>query len=95
VVLSIERRRRNVFMGLIRCFYSLGCYGEAMCTAEVLIHGDRHFPGEHRLLAQAQKAEGDVEAAIKSMRQAVFSEMPWDSVNIQRAREYLKELESL
>jgi len=91
---TADRQERELLMGKSRCLYYLGDYADAAKNGMLVVMGSRYFPGVHRLVAQAQKAGGDADAAKKNMSQAVFYELPWDSANARNAREYLEELKT-
>ena len=48
---------------------------------------NRFFPNVHAFVAKAEAAQGDLDAAIRTMSRAVLYETPWDEANkaVQRA----------
>jgi tetratricopeptide (TPR) repeat protein len=72
-------------MGLARCAYEMKCYEKAIAASDWAIEMNRGFPGVHKYKALAEKARGDLDAAIATMNRAVLYETPWDDDNRRRA----------
>jgi tetratricopeptide (TPR) repeat protein len=85
--------QREVFMGISRCFYEMGKYVDAIEIGQVVIEMNRHFPGAHKYVALAQKAQGDYDGAKATMTRAVLYETPWDDNNIKANRALLREMQ--
>ena len=60
-------------MGLPRCLYHNGEYEKAIQIGECAIEMNHHFPQVHKYVALSQKANGDMEAAIRTMARAVHT----------------------
>ena len=84
--------QREIIMGVSRCFYEIGKYDHAIELGLGAIEMNRHFPQVHKYVALALKAKGDIEAARRTMSQAVLYETPWDDENIEANRTLLKQL---
>ena len=83
--------RRSV-MGLARCAYEMKVYDKAIAASEWAIEMNRSFPGVYKYKALAEKAMGDLDAAIVTMNQAVLYETPWDDDNRRKALALYDEL---
>mmetsp|Transcript_10778 Transcript_10778/g.16284 ORF Transcript_10778/g.16284 Transcript_10778/m.16284 type:complete len:628 (+) Transcript_10778:80-1963(+) len=85
--------QRQVYMGISRCFYEMGRYDVAIEIGKGAIAMNRHFPGVHKYVALAQKAQGDYSGAKATMTQAVLYETPtWDDNNIKANKALLREI---
>eukprot|EP00934_Nitzschia_sp_Nitz4_P004516 Nitzschia sp. Nitz4//scaffold100_size80364//69150//70262//NITZ4_005350-RA/size80364-processed-gene-0.40-mRNA-1//1//CDS//3329532112//4506//frame0 len=79
---------RQIFLGMARCFYELGVYDRSIAASEAAIMTNRHFPDIHKYKALSEKAQGKLDAAIRTMGQAVLYETPWDD-------DHMKEVQTL
>ena len=84
--------QRMVWMGLSRCMYHLGKYDKAIHAGTAAIEMNRHFPQVHKYVALAQKENGDLEGARRTMARAVNYETPWDDENKRIVLEMYKDL---
>lgn len=80
-------QQRRLYMGMSRCFYYKKDYKKAIGLGESAIEMNRHFPQIHKYVALAQKASGDMEAAVRTMARAVHYETPWDDANRKKVLE--------
>jgi tetratricopeptide (TPR) repeat protein len=83
---------RRTVMGLARCAYELKVFDKAIAASDWAIEMNRHFPGVYKYKALAEKAMGDLDAAIVTMNRAVLYETPWDEENRQKALSLYDEL---
>lgn len=83
---------RTAFMGLARCSYELGIYDKAIYGCNVAIEMNRGFPQVHKYIALSHKARGNLDLAIKTMKEAVLYEAPYSDETILRNKEFLCEL---
>jgi tetratricopeptide (TPR) repeat protein len=86
---------RMMLSGASRCSFQLQDYGYAKDFAEMALAMNRHFPGIHQLLAQAQWALNDKENALRTMKRGILYETPWDEENQQRNVTFLNEILAL
>jgi tetratricopeptide (TPR) repeat protein len=85
---------RMMLSGDSRCCYFLKKFERAKHSAEMALDMNRHFPGIHLLVAQAQWALGEKNAVI-TMKRGVLYEAPWDENNQERNISFLERLLSL
>ncbi len=86
--------QRQVCMGISRCMYEMGKYDRAIEIGQAAIEMNRHFPGVHKYIALAQKAQGDHDGARATMTRAVLYETPtWDDDNVEANRALLSEMQ--
>ena len=78
-----------------RALYELQKYDEAILVGKLAIELNRSRPGVHKYVALSQKANGDIDAAAKTMSRAILYEEHWDKDNIQKNKELLRELNNL
>ena len=82
---------RMMLAGAARCLFHLKDFDRSKKLAEMALAMNRHFPGIHILVAQAQWAMHERKHAIRTMCRGVLYETPWDETNQERNRVYLKE----
>jgi tetratricopeptide (TPR) repeat protein len=82
---------RMIQSGASRCYFHLNDFDRAKVLAQMSMGMNRHFPGIHILLAQAQWALNEQQEAIRTMCRGVLYETPWDESNQERNRVYLQE----
>ena len=85
-------QQQQVFLGFARCLYEEGNYVGSIRLGEAALAMNRHFPGIHKYLALAHKAQGNLPKAQQIMAQAVLYETPWDPNNVAEARSLWVEL---
>ena len=79
--------------GLVRrCTYETKVYNKVIAFSEWAIEMNWSFPGVYKYKALAEKATGNVDAAITTMNRAVLYETPWDSDNRLKALKLYDEL---
>lgn len=83
--------RRSV-MGLAQCAFEMKVYDKAIAASNWAIDINRSFPGVYKYKALAEKATGDLDAAIATMNRAVLYETPWDNDNRRKALALYDEL---
>lgn len=86
------KMERELFAQYARCMFEVGQYEKAVDMGSAAIEMNRTYENSHRYVALAQKAAGDLEGAIETMRQAVVYETPWDAENVEAQRGLLAEL---
>jgi len=73
---------RQIHMLQAKCQYHLGKYDQAIRAIDGILQiwgpRYRHYPGIRKYKALAEKAKGDVEAALTTMNQAVLYETPFE-----------------
>ena len=82
-------------MGCCQALYELGKYDEAIEYGNMAIEVNRSLPGKHKYVALSQKANGDIDAAAKTMSKAILYEEHWDTDNLQKNKQLLRELNNL
>ena len=73
-------------------FYKLGLHDKAITVGESDLEMNRQFPQAHKYVALSQKAKGDHALAIKTMKNAVLYEAPWDESNLELNKDLLQEI---
>ena len=74
------------------CFYHVGAYKDAIDYAQYALDCNRHFENVHRYMALSQRALGQLDEAVLTIRRAVRYEEPWHEEHTQRCQEKLNEL---
>ena len=74
---------RRLYMGISRCFYEKGIYDGAIQYGTFALEMNRMFPQIHKYIALSQRDSGDLAAAIRTMKEAVLYEAPYDDENKQ------------
>jgi tetratricopeptide (TPR) repeat protein len=90
---STPPQQRRMLMGMSKCMYHLGKYELAIELGESAIEMNRYFPQVHKYVALSQMANGDANAAMRTMGRAVCYETPWDEANrkiVQKMHEETK-----
>jgi tetratricopeptide (TPR) repeat protein len=82
---------RMMISGASRCLFYVKDFDRSKKMAQMALDMNRHFPGIHILLAQAQWALNEKKDAIRTMCRGVLYETPWDETNQKRNRVYLQE----
>ena len=82
-------------IGYSQALYELRKYDDAMEVGNIAIELNRSLPGVHKYVALSQKANGDIDAAAKTMSRAILYEEHWDMDNLQKNKELLWELNNL
>ena len=85
-------QQRAVFGGVSKCLYHMGVYDGAIEMGNAAVEMNRHYPGCHEWIAKAERKQGDLNAAIRTMSRAALYETPWDDENVQVQRAHLAEL---
>ena len=82
---------RMMISGASRCLFYVKDFDRSKKLAQMALDMNRHFPGIHILLAQAQWALDEKKDAIRTMCRGVLYETPWDETNQKLNRIYLQE----
>lgn len=85
-------QQRRVFMGSSVCAYHLKHYDVAIDLGEAALQTNRAFPGVHKVLALAYKADGRLDEARKLAAAAILHEAPWDDDNKEENWKFWKEI---
>ena len=80
--------------GFNQSMYEMGRYDEVI-SDELLNDAHRTFPGVHKYVALALKAQGNIYEAKKTISRAILYEVHWDKDNLRQNQQILKELNSL
>lgn len=88
----VVSQQRASFMAMVKCYYHLKEYDNALQVGALALHMNRHFPGVHEYIAKTYQAKGDTKKAIKTMHRAVLYETPWDVENIETQLQLLQEI---
>jgi tetratricopeptide (TPR) repeat protein len=81
--------------GASRCFYLEEFYHRAIFFCNMILELDRHFPGNHLVLAQSQWALGHKQAALTTLKRGILYEAPDSVPNRQRNITCLERLSSM
>mmetsp|Transcript_11697 Transcript_11697/g.19214 ORF Transcript_11697/g.19214 Transcript_11697/m.19214 type:complete len:354 (+) Transcript_11697:3-1064(+) len=88
------RHIRFVLHEASRCMFAMGKYDDAIAYGQGAVDMNRHYDGVYKHIALAHRAKGDLDAAVRTMKQAVRYETPWDAKNVENCRALLTQLES-
>jgi MYND finger/RING-type zinc-finger len=69
---------RMTLSGASRCCFALKDFERAKSLSKIALGMNRHFPGIHMLVAQAQWALGEHDDAVITMKRGILYETPWD-----------------
>eukprot|EP00934_Nitzschia_sp_Nitz4_P004234 Nitzschia sp. Nitz4//scaffold100_size80364//67585//68541//NITZ4_005349-RA/size80364-processed-gene-0.37-mRNA-1//1//CDS//3329532109//4224//frame0 len=83
---------QKVITGIARCLYHLGEYNRAIEMSQMLMIAYRHCPNVHKYKALSEKAQGNLDAAVQTMNQAVLYEAPWDDQHMKEVQTLYYEL---
>jgi len=83
---------RFLFHHASECMYELGSYNESINFGNAAMESNRHYQDVHRWIALSQKALGQWDEAVLTMRRAVRYEAPWDAQHTQRCQDLLDQL---
>ena len=75
---------RQVWMGASRCFFEMGIYDGSIDYGKAALEMNRMFPQSHKYIALSQLGNGDISAAIQTMKEAVLYEAPYDDENHEK-----------
>ena len=84
-----------ILMDYCRAMYELSKYDEAVEYGKLAIELNRSLPVVHKYVALSHKAMGDIDAAAKTMSRAILYETHWDTDNLQKNKQLLRELNNL
>lgn len=83
---------RFLFHMASQCMHELGSHQEAINFGHAAIESNRHFEEVHRSVALSQRALGQLDEAVLTLRRAVRYEAPWDSAHTLRTQALLDQL---
>lgn len=93
--LECAQNMMTIYRGHCRASYELGDYDGAIGWGEKAIQISRHFSGNHRYVAMAHRAKGDIEGARKAISRGILYEQRFDEGNMQLNKQFLNELNSV